>query len=121
MNTLSYFIGPILAIALLAFVVTALLQKRLRERHALWWVVGAVIALILSVFPGLLEDLSHALGIAVPLNLVFILAITIIFLVNLQQSSELTRLEEKVRTLAEHVAELEMRHNATEPDDSDGA
>lgn len=117
MNTLSYFVGPLLALALLVMVLTALLQKRLRERHALWWVIGAVLALALSVFPGLLETVSHALGIAVPLNFVFILAIAVIFLVNLQQSAELTRLEEKVRTLAEHVADLEMADVAEKPKD----
>lgn len=115
MNAVTYFVGPVVALALLAMVITALLQKRLRERHALWWVIGAIVALILSVFPGLLESLSHALGIAVPLNLVFILAIAVIFLVNLQQSAELTQLEEKVRTLAEHVARLEMPAQAPEP------
>lgn len=109
MNMLTYFIGPLLALTLLALVLTALLQKRLRERHALWWVIGALVALLLSVFPGLLESVSHSIGIAVPLNLVFILAFAVIFLVSLQHSSELTRLEEKVRTLAEHVAVLEMR------------
>lgn len=112
MNSLTYFIGPVLALALLVLVLTALLQKRLRERHALWWVIGAIVALALSVFPGLLETVSHSIGIAVPLNLVFILAFAVIFLVSLQHSSELTRLEEKVRTLAEHVAELEMPGSA---------
>lgn len=108
---LSYFIGPLVALALLALVIHALLQKRLRERHALWWVVGAVVALIVSLFPHLLESASHALGIAVPLNLVFVFALTVIFLVSLQHASELTELEEKVRTLAEHVAALESAAN----------
>lgn len=123
MNALTYFIGPLLALALLVMVLAALLRKRLRERHALWWVVGAVLALALSVFPGLLESVSHTLGISAPLNLVFILAITVIFLVNLQQSSELTQLEEKVRTLAEHVAALEMTQPGSQPfdgNDTDG-
>lgn len=115
MSTLSYFVGPLLALALLVVVLTALLQKRLRERHALWWVIGTLIALVLSIFPGLLTSISHALGISVPLNLVFIFAITVVFLVNLQQSAELTQLEEKVRTLAEHVAVLEMQQDNAKP------
>jgi len=112
---MSYFVGPLLALALLVLVITALLQKRLRERHALWWVIGTIIALVLSIFPGLLTSISHALGISVPLNLVFIFAITVIFLVNLQQSAELTQLEEKVRTLTEHIAALEMQRDNIDP------
>lgn len=111
MPPIEYFVGPIISIALLSMVLTALLRKRLRERHALWWVIGAFVALIISLFPGLLESTSAALGIEVPLNLAFIFAITLVFLVSLQHSSELTALEEKVRTLAEHVAELEMQES----------
>lgn len=106
-----------LALVLLTVVVIALLRKRLRERHAVWWFVGAVIALVLSLFPGLLEGLSHALGVKVPLNLAFVLAFAVIFFVSLQHSAELTKLEERVRTLAEHVARLEM--NSTQESDSD--
>lgn len=113
MVTISYFIGPVVALLLLAAVVWALMTRRLRERHALWWVIGAVIALIVSLFPSLLESASATLGIEVPLNLAFVFAIALIFLVSLQHSAELTSLEEKVRTLAEHVAELEMRRPST--------
>lgn len=114
MNVVTYLIGPIVALGLLALIVSALLRKQLRERHALWWVIGAVLALVFSLFPGMLEELSHALGVSIPLNLVFILAIAVIFLVSLQQSAELTRLEERVRTLAEHVARLEMTAPTTD-------
>lgn len=113
MNNLSYFIGPLVSLGLLTMVVIALLRRNLRERHALWWVIGALLALILSIFPDLLEGLSSSLGVAVPLNLVFILAIAIIFLVSLQHSKELTRLEEKVRTLTEQVTMLEMKSSTS--------
>ena len=113
MPPIEYFIAPLISALLLLMVLTALLRKKLRERHALWWVIGAVVALIVSLFPGILESVSTALGIEVPLNLAFIFAITLIFLVSLQHSAELTELEEKVRTLAEHVAELEMTNDPT--------
>lgn len=110
---MSYFIGPVVALLLVAAVIWALMTRRLRERHALWWVIGAVVALIVSLFPALLEATSAALGIEVPLNLAFVFAIALIFLVSLQHSAELTSLEEKVRTLAEHVAELEIHRPST--------
>lgn len=105
---MSYFIGPFIAFAFFAIVLALLLKKRLRERHAIWWLIGAFVAFVLSLVPEFFTGLSSALGIEVPLNLVFVLTFALIFFVNLQQSAELTRLEEKVRTLAEHVAELEM-------------
>lgn len=118
MSEATYLVGPILSLLLLGVIVSALLRKKLRERHAVWWFFGAVVALILSLFPSLLEGISRALGVVVPLNLAFVLAIAVIFFVSLQHSAELTRLEERVRTLAEHVAELEMRAASTEADSS---
>lgn len=118
MNSLTYFIGPILAIALIVVVVSQLLRKRLRERHAMWWMAGAFAALIISLFPTLLDGLSAWLGFVAPLNLVLIFAIALVFLVSLQHSSELTELEEKVRVLAEKVAELEMDSPIQRPGES---
>lgn len=74
----------------------------------MWWVIGAFIALVLSLFPGLLVSMSGVLGFEAPLNFVLILAIALMLLVNLQHSAELTDLENKVRTLAEKVTELEL-------------
>lgn len=114
MNTQSvtYFVGPVLALALFAIIVVQLLRKRLRERHAVWWAIGALVALVLSLFPGLLVSISSDLGFEAPLNFVLILAITLLLFVNLQHSAELTELEDKVRTLAEKVAELELEQES---------
>lgn len=110
---MSYFIGPTLALAFLAIVVQLLTRKKLRERHAAWWIMGVLVALVLSLFPQVLTGVSQALGIEVPLNLVFLLSLAIVFFVNLQHGNELTQLEERVRTLAEHVASLEMAAKGT--------
>jgi hypothetical protein len=48
-------------------------------------------------------------GVEVPLNLVFFVSIGILFLVCLQHSAELTKLEAKTRTLAEIVAIQDLR------------
>ncbi|HLP23585.1 MAG TPA: DUF2304 domain-containing protein [Microbacteriaceae bacterium] len=108
MSLVTYLIGPILACILLALIVMALLRKRLRERHAGWWLIGGFVALVVSLFPQILVAVSSALGIVVPLNLVFLFATAVVFLVSLQHSAELTKLEERVRTLAEQVTRHEM-------------
>lgn len=109
---MTYFIGPILSIALLAIIVTQLMRKRLRERHALWWAIGAIATLFLSIFPGILLNLSSWLGFVAPLNLVLILGLALMLLVNLQHSAELTDLENRVRTLAEEITELKLQENS---------
>lgn len=111
MTTASYIFGIASALAIIIVVIEMLRRRKLRERHAIWWVVAGMLALVAGIFPSTLEWASDLIGIEVPLNLVFFVSITILFFVCLQASAELTRLESKTRTLAERVAILEMRIN----------
>ena len=52
---------------------------------------------------------ADLLGVALPTNLVFFIAIGLLFLVSLQYGAELTRVEDKIRTLAEKTAFHEQR------------
>lgn len=109
MSTVSYILGIISALLVLVIVTELLRRRELRERHAVWWIAAGTVALIVSVFPVLLEWAAALLGIEVPTNLVFFVSIAVLFLVCIQHSSELTRLEARSRDLAEAVALLEMR------------
>jgi hypothetical protein len=119
MTVASYIFG-ILSAALILFVVIELLRRRhLRERHAIWWFIAGVLALVAGIFPQTLEWAADIVGIEVPINLVFFVSIAILFLVCLQHSSELTKLESKTRTLAERVALLELTVRESSDDASD--
>ena len=109
MTLASYIFGIISALLILVIVIELLRRRRLRERHAIWWFVAGLLALIAGVFPDTLDWAASLVGVEVPLNLVFFVSIAILFLVCLQSSSELTSLEEKTRTLAERVALLELQ------------
>ncbi len=104
MSTVSYFFGIAAALLALVAVVELLRRSTLRERHAAWWLVGGVLALTVAIFPQLLTWASTALGVSVPSNLVFFVAIGLLFLVSLQYGGELTGVEDNMRTLAEQTA-----------------
>lgn len=105
----AYLFGIAAALFVLIVVVSLLRQRKLRERHAVWWLGAGVLALIAGAFPQSLTHVANFLGIELPVNLVFFVSITILFLVSLQHAAELTRLEAKTRDLAETVALLELR------------
>lgn len=119
MTLTSYIFGILAAVAILVVVIELLRRRQLRERHAVWWFIAGVLALIAGVFPQTLNGAAKLIGIAVPINLVFFVSIAILFFVCLQHSSELTRLEAKTRTLAERIAilELELRERQTTTDE----
>ena len=109
MSITSYVFGIVSAVLVLVVVIEMLRRRLLRERHATWWLVAGTLALIIGVFPQTLEWAANLVGIEVPTNLVFFVAIAILFLVCLQHSTELTRLETKVRGLAEVSALQQLR------------
>jgi hypothetical protein len=114
----SYIFGIVSALLILAVVIEMLRRRRLRERHAVWWLVAGVLALVAGVFPATLEWIAALVGIEVPTNLVFFVSIAVLFLVALQNSAELTELESKTRVLAEQVALLELRITQNEQKDN---
>lgn len=106
---MSYIFGIAAALIILVMVIALLRKNSLRERHAIWWLVAGLLALVAGIFPQTLDWLASLVGVAIPLNLVFFASIAILFFVNLQHSSELTKLEEKTRKLAERLAILEIQ------------
>lgn len=84
-------------------------RQSFRERHAFWWLVAAIVSLVISIFPVVLEKAAWLVGVEVPSNLAFFLSILVLFFVSVQHGSELTVLEEKTRSLAEHTALIEER------------
>lgn len=108
MSPVAYVFSIVCAIAALGFAVDLLRRGRLRERHAIWWIIAGTLAVVVAIFPVTLDWAAAIIGAEVPTNLVFFVSIALLFGVALQLSSELTKHEEKIRTLAEAVAELEL-------------
>lgn len=92
----------------LVFLFELLRRRHLREKYAVLWISVAAVALLLTVVPGLLTGLSNLLGVDVPSNLVFFMALLLLLLATIQHSFEVGRLEEKTRTLAEEIALLRL-------------
>ena len=68
------------AIALIA-VVEMLRRQRFRERHAFWWLLAAILALVISVFPSTLQFAATSVGVEIPSNLAFFMSLVILFFV----------------------------------------
>lgn len=99
-------IGIGFAMIILGVIVILLLRRQLREKYALLWLLIGVAMLVLALFPDLLGALAHVLGVIVPSNLLFALAVALLIGVTLHLSWELSHAEEEVRRVAEEVAIL---------------
>lgn len=102
----TYFLGLFAAAGTVLFVLEMLRRGILREKFAALWLLVSLAVLTFAVFPSLLVRLSALLGIALPANLLFLMAAVLLLLVSVQLSFEISRVEARTRRLAEDLALL---------------
>ena len=106
-------IVAVIVTALLLGLVLELVRRRLlAERYALLWMVVALILLVLAIWNQLLAHVSHAIGIEVPANALFIAGLGLAFILLLHFSVITTRLSEETKILAQEVARLDAEARA---------
>lgn len=104
--------GIVLAVLILGFVMWMLLTRRLREKYAVLWLVIGLVVLILGLFPQLLLWMTQLLGVQLPANLLFTLAIVLLVGVSLHLSWEQSQAEGEIRRLAEESALARAQSNS---------
>lgn len=104
----SLFFG-VIAVAVLVTVIVLIRSRLLREKYAALWMLVGLLVVVLAVFPRVLEVLSRAVGVAIPSNLLFVLAILLLLGVALHLSLEVSRLDEETRVLSEESAILRLQ------------
>ena len=68
------------------------------------WLVIGIGSMLIGVFPGLLGEATRAVGLVLPINLVFFVGLLVLLGVTSQLSYELGLAEDRTRALAEEVA-----------------
>ncbi|MCU1411421.1 MAG: hypothetical protein JWR04_2128 [Rhodoglobus sp.] len=98
----------ILSVAMLVVVLVLLRFYFLPEKYAVIWLVAAVVSIVLSVFPKILDAVAHFFGISQPINLLFVAGFFIVLLLLMQLSLELARTRDELRKVVQSLAvELE--------------
>ena len=99
-------ISPILRVGLLlgavcylALILWLLKKKKLTVRYSIIWLISAGVLLVFAVFPYVVLVLTDLLGMAVPVNVVFLLVIAFILLLLLSLSSIVSGFAERSSAL----------------------
>ncbi len=97
----------IIATLLTAWFIFRLVRARqLRSKYALLWLVIGLMLLPLAAVPGVLNTVSEWLGVFYSPTIFLLVAVGFLFVVVVHYSWELSRLENRTRTLAEELALL---------------
>lgn len=113
MSRLHVVVVVLVVVAILNILRLVRLQQ-LRSKYALLWMTVCVPLVALAVWPSLADHLADAMGIDYGPSALFLLGIGFLLLVVVHQSWELSRLEARVRDLAEEVALLRLRFDEPE-------
>ena len=96
----------LITLSCVVFIVRLLRRHQLPAKYALLWLSVGVVLMALAASPSLLDQVSEWLGVSYPPATFFLGAITLLFLVVIHFSYELSRLEERSRVLAQELAIL---------------
>lgn len=88
-------------------------KSKILMEDAIFWVVAAVVLVIVAAFPSIAINLAFALGFLSPANFVFLVIIALLLWKVFTNSSELSRLKAKVNELAQEVALAHMDEKAS--------
>lgn len=99
----------VVCLLLAALIVELVRRRRLSEYHSGLWLVFATGLLVLVLWYGALESLSAFIGARVVTTTVFILAFLFLVVASIHISTELTRLDQLVRGIAQEIALFEAR------------
>jgi len=113
MRTSAHVLVLALSVLVVVFIARLVALRQLRSKYALLWLASAVLLLPLAAVPSLLDDLASWLGFKYAPDLLFFAATGFLFAVVMHFSWELSRLETRVRLLAEELALERARRHAT--------
>ena len=115
MSDTAHLVFAVLALLALALIVRLVRLQALKAKYSvLWLTVGALLAVSAAV-PGVLDWIAGKVGVAYQPALFLLLGFGFLLLLAMHFSYELSRLETRVRTLAEELTLL--RHELDDRQD----
>lgn len=101
----------ILSILFLIYILKEVRDNKLSINESFIWSLGAIGALILSSFPGLLDKIAKRIGVEYPPSLLFTICFLFMGIIIFKNSRRIAHLQEKVVVLAQEIAILKKDNN----------
>ena len=106
MSTRTHVFIIVVALVAALLVLRLVATRQLRSKYALLWLTIALAMTVVAAFPGLLEELADVLGVDYAPTLFAFLALGVLGLLVGHLTWEVSRLEMRLRSLAEDNALL---------------
>ncbi len=100
------------AAVIFALVCVQVSRRRIRVSDSVFWVVFSAILLLIAIVPQIAFGLAQLMGIVSPSNLVFAVMLGILIVIDIQSSSKISMLTDRLQDLASRVALMEDERRA---------
>ena len=127
MSTRAHIMLAVLVALAISVIIRLVRRRHLKAKYSLLWLTLGGFMVIIAAVPGLLDWTADRLGIYYQPTLLLLLGLALLLLIVMHFSYELSRMENRVRTLAEEAAilrhrvdQLEARAESTEPPERAG-
>lgn len=104
MSGRAHLLVALVIVGTVVFVLRLVRRRQLRAKYSMLWLTLGAGLIAFAVAPGVLDLVSAWLGISYPPATFLFLAVMLLLLISVHFSWELSRLEERTRTLAEALA-----------------
>lgn len=101
--------GIVLGVLVLVGMIELLRRQSIKEKYLVLWLLTAVAIMVVAIYPPLIDDIARATGIKSGPNVVLLVGGLVVTLVCVHMSSEISRLEDRSRALAEEVGLLRLQ------------
>lgn len=98
----------LLGIGLAALILVLLRRDHLHPLYGLFWMVAAMLAAVLGLWPGSINYIAQVAGITYPPSLLLLVAVIVLLVKSLYADIINTRIERQVRRLNQRLAMFEL-------------
>ena len=99
--------GIVTGVLMIVVVLELVRRRSLGEKYALLWLLLAVVIIVLSAWPKLLQKLANLLGVYYPPSIIFGLAFIFIFAIMIHFSAVLSRQNKGYNSMVQRLSMLE--------------
>ena len=100
-------LGLLLAsLLVLTVIILTVARRRLNIKYSIVWLLWALLALVMAIFPEIFYGLSGLLGIQMPVNTVFLIMTALLYALTFYVYIMITKHNEEINKLTYEVASL---------------
>lgn len=100
----------ILGVLLIIYILYVVVKNKFNVVESVFWIIGAILILVLSIFPQIIVTLANMLGVYYPPSLLFLLVAVFLLVINFRNSNKIAKQNEMIMFLGQEIAILKEKN-----------